>query len=714
MNKKYMYKMKKILFLLSFLLICFFMNVSAEPTDTSGKNQPLGTLYGLFASYNINRHSADLRQVPNFFDFVPRYAIGTNRGFSLGAFYSIPLSKKSFVMVRAFFNNDKADISGDAPYGILLKSKYGTYNYNHRITSNLSGVRLEPLFQFKLIGDFSLFAGGNLGLSFKKSTEHQEYIKSGTNNPDSLFWTLANHWSNESIGFQAALTGGIGYELAVGDNGKSIVGFELLYSHGFSDIVENLSFDINTLRFELSFKHATVGKKIIPKIIQIPLPPPTVEPPPPEPPPAIPVITKVADTLTVIKQIVRKKDSLELFAKAVDEDKESEISSVLIEEHLSTSKQPLLNYIFFENNNAEIPNRYKSLTSIETEKFSIEKLFGLDAISTYHNLLNIVGKRMSADESISITLVGCNSNKNEESGNLELSESRANSIRDYLAKVWRIKPDRIKAEARNLPENHSKVSEDDGIEENRRVEIYLSDKNLFSPVTSFDTLRMAKPETMRFVTNLKTESEVTGYSLTLKKTPISKPIVLIAENTVNKLPSYLDWNLKRNAELLIQLDVSPIFELTAFLNDTLNHTSAVVVSNQVIIPFAYKNISERISKKEQDKQIEQYSLILFDYDESSLTAGNKEVLTYIASRAGKDSEIEIEGFTDRLGEEKHNQKLSENRAKNASKALRSILGDDISVKYSGLGETELYNNDLPECRFYNRTVRITVISSLVK
>ena len=64
----------------------------------------------------------------------------------------------------------------------------------------------------------------------------------------------------------------------------------------------------------------------------------------------------------------------------------------------------------------------------------------------------------------------------------------------------------------------------------------------------------------------------------------------------------------------------------------------------------------------------------------------------------------ITGYTDRIGKDDYNLRLSQRRADQTAKELEST---EASV--TGLGETiELHNNDLPEGRFYSRTVTIIV------
>ncbi len=58
----------------------------------------------------------------------------------------------------------------------------------------------------------------------------------------------------------------------------------------------------------------------------------------------------------------------------------------------------------------------------------------------------------------------------------------------------------------------------------------------------------------------------------------------------------------------------------------------------------------------------------------------------------------------------HNKKLSENRARTVARAIEQYAkGRYQSLTARGVGEDDpLYTNDLPEGRFYNRTVQVLI------
>jgi outer membrane protein OmpA-like peptidoglycan-associated protein len=97
-------------------------------------------------------------------------------------------------------------------------------------------------------------------------------------------------------------------------------------------------------------------------------------------------------------------------------------------------------------------------------------------------------------------------------------------------------------------------------------------------------------------------------------------------------------------------------------------------------------------------------MILFDFSKADIVGNNKKIMDIVKSRLKPESEILITGYADRTGEAEFNQSLSDKRANAASK----ILGHKKSTA-KGIGNNILiYDNDIPEGRFYCRTVNIRI------
>ena len=158
-------------------------------------------------------------------------------------------------------------------------------------------------------------------------------------------------------------------------------------------------------------------------------------------------------------------------------------ASLTIEEIRTIDASPMLNHIYFDKGSSDIPARYIRFSGPgETEGFDEHKF--RDALEKYYQVLNVVGKRLTANPGAVITLVGCNDNTGEEKGNRKLSARRAEAVRDYLQTVWKIVPERMSFEARNLPAMPSAAKLKEGQAENRRVEIRSADPAILAPIQS--------------------------------------------------------------------------------------------------------------------------------------------------------------------------------------------------------------------------------------
>ena len=103
--------------------------------------------------------------------------------------------------------------------------------------------------------------------------------------------------------------------------------------------------------------------------------------------------------------------------------------------------------------------------------------------------------------------------------------------------------------------------------------------------------------------------------------------------------------------------------------------------------------------------------VLFDTGKYSLKAGTREKLAKVAGilLAYPGLNIEVGGYTDNVGSDQMNQKLSENRAGSVRDYLVQQGVPTASVTASGFGETlPVANNDTSAGRQQNRRVELLV------
>jgi outer membrane protein OmpA-like peptidoglycan-associated protein len=313
-------------------------------------------------------------------------------------------------------------------------------------------------------------------------------------------------------------------------------------------------------------------------------------------------------------------------------------------------------------------------------------------LDVYHDELNILGKRMRMEPTISITLTGSNANTGTELNATELSQKRAEAVKEYLSSTWGIDPKRITVTAQNLPRNPSSVDTREGAEENRRVEITSKDPSVLDPLTVTTIDRTMNPPKIRVYNERHSRYSLTHDELTLTE----------GDKTLATFPSpypVQDW-VPSPTELPT---TTTGLVATLHLRDSLGTEFTKSDTARIEQLTIRRKREERV----QDKIIEHYNLITFDFDKADLDTRSQRAIKEIAKSVTPNDKIVIRGYTDMTGERAHNLELSDARAKAVETALRNALGERAtSVRFdvAGLGQTNLVDNGVPEGRFLSRTV----------
>ena len=382
---------------------------------------------------------------------------------------------------------------------------------------------------------------------------------------------------------------------------------------------------------------------------------------------------------------------------------EKKLVQLRLEEFVVQRYVPLLNYIFFDNESSLLHERYARLTTEESALFDVDKLYQAGTLDIYRTILNIIGKRMRQYPDAVLTLTGCTSGIGAEDGNTALAAARAETVRRYLLDVWNIGANRLIMKARNLSEQASMPkTEPDKIEENRRVEIVSSVREVLDPILLSDTMRVSNPPTIRFTPYVKSEKPVTEWSLlafsdgqdvkefSSADSGAAANTVTAGAETATSLPKRIDWTPPKQGENSLKLNGALEFTLSARDgNGKSGFAHGFLPVEKVILP---------------DKRIEQFSLVLFGFNKSEISEQNQRIIKFINSIIQPNSKVSIGGYTDRTGDNAYNRTLSRQRAVELARLIDQPLS-----KAQGFGEdTLIYDNTTPEGRFYCRTVNVSV------
>ncbi len=386
--------------------------------------------------------------------------------------------------------------------------------------------------------------------------------------------------------------------------------------------------------------------------------------------------------------------SADIKIKGVIDNIEINTDKIIIEEFLSRQMRPLLPYIFFEDGSDQIQSKYAILDKSSTNKFTMQDLLGKNNLETYYQVLNIIAKRMNEMPNTKLTITGCNSNKGIEKNNKALSKNRAEKVKDYFVSNWGISSDRIDIKFGNKPKVPSNDKTIQGVEENRRVELSSEDWVLMAPIDINDTLRTITPPTLRFKPEIESEKGVKNWSVNI----IAGEKQIKTINGTNKPKGNIDWFSEEHINSIRKYN-----SLDYKLSVT-NEDGKTITTNTKSIPVEVLSIQKKRQMLTKDTVFNVYNLILFDFDKSKLDPVNKRITDVIKSEIPDNGLVQIFGYTDNMGDEKHNAKLSGARAKSTSTAIKAK-----NMASFGKGESELlFTNDIPEGRFLCRTVVVEV------
>jgi outer membrane protein OmpA-like peptidoglycan-associated protein len=628
----------------------------------SGVAQPASLNYfGLGGAININQHSLE-RQVYRGSELCGVFTDGSGLKPSFHFLYETkPAGWGLWLSPRLVFNNLGGDLTTAATDSGRIRnpidSSLISSQREHRIDAAIPVIGLELFAKYKFDKTFFAFGGPTVSFLLSPSGEQQEVITQ----PSTGFFdetgtstrvTRANAIEDASA-IHAAIGIGIGADIPVAF--RWTVTPEISAHIPLTKIVANDNWRVTQYRFGLTVKLDNSPKPI-----------PSLQP--------------------IGNQIAGSIELLGLERNADGTVREVETPTIRVEEFVSREALPVLNSVFFETNSATIPSRYSRTSTLDSNVFR-----GRDALAAHHRLLEIVGSRMRSNPQATLTLNGIQTSDEAIQATL-LAQSRAQAVADYLVSNWAIDRARINITVETRPS----PADEQLREETQKVDLVPSDLAILDPFIVQDITRTMNPPGVRVKTDLASNDPIRSSNVTIGQKGGFNV------NLGDQQPVY-DWFSNENSgfpttEMPLVATLSASTGKASFEA----HDSAQV--QQITIR---KKRAERIA----DLEIERYNLITFEFDKASLDARADRIMMTISSEATSRDNIEIAGYTDLLGDQAHNDRLASDRATSVATALRNELqskAPGAQIASRGEGESDLYDNRLPEGRQLSRTVRITI------
>ncbi len=666
--------MKTVLFLcLSMMLVVGSVSTLAQGTPQTERDR-----VGLFGNYAIGVHSSNFREL-GVGNCCPEFTSATGSGLFFGLGYIKTLSPSLDLSIRAHYGMFNAAFRQNESKAVVLANGTEQATISHEIDAEFTQMSIEPLLGYSVAPGLWLQGGLTAGFFLSNTFEQAERLVTPA---DGAFVigqsrTRVRNQSSGDIGpissFGVGITVGARYDLPATASRSLLISPEVLFTFNPMSSINVGTWNIHHLRFGL-------GVSMVPPELTDDMSDDDLytyartTPPPSKGAPGVPFVTRL--------------DATGLTAEGTS----TPVSSIQVEEFSSTRVRPLLPYVFFDQGSATLPERYRRVREEQTETFSVDNFYNIDAMVTYQHLLNIIGKRMQADPSASLTITGCaDPSDNDVSGGL--AEARADAVKSYLTSVWNIEASRLTVERRALPEQAANSNEADGRAENRRVELRASTPAILAPVTSQDTARVFSPAGLRLIPSMDPRSPIASWTIFAA----DGERVLRTWHGTDPLPANVDWRMDEQARF-----ITPTTRSIEYLMATRDADGVTIPSGNASIPVQYISLADKRGRA--DKEMDRYSMILFGFDKSDVTPAHQPVIDAVKAKVKPTSTVRVVGYTDRSGSDDYNQRLSEQRAKSVARALGVPERQAI-----GLGKRfPPFDNSTPEGRFYSRTVEVLV------
>lgn len=657
------------------------------------------TRYGVFGQFGRTAQSIGFTKLPGFPEKTccpdQPYDNTVTTGFAAGVLGEYPLTRALMAALRVGY----ANIGSDSAFvGIAMPSvnTSGSQTANaagkvfeeYRFTPRLSLLTVTPMLGMRPSRSLSLYVGVQASIFLQKNYSLVSQLPDGITY-DATQTNQLTLRSNEALPQAApillAATGGLSYEVPLNRTGTTLLSVEAFYTYGLNSPVQGERWKMSSIRGGISLRFAPyrtteLSANEIQNLFQDSLRRSQLL-----------VDSAIANSNrsdSLIREARKQTLSVRItnVSGIAPDGKRLEKPTLTVETADVNEAKYVLSAVFFTEGSAVLPSRYKRILPAGRGDFSVENTARLANLGLYYHVLNVVGKRLAENPQATITLVGCNADAGMEKDNRKLSRLRAEAVAGYLQDVWRITPERMELQDRNLPEQGTnardeKASEERRLEECRRVEIRSNYPVVLSDVLYRGVRRTVTPSVVDVGLEVNAGAGLKQWNLECTQFDNREEKLLFSYEGGNIAPEHYLWKVDER-----QTSIPPAIgtmDIKLSITDVNNrNTDAQPIS----IP-----VEQKTSKEQSDA----FSFLLTS-NEAALVAKDvrvQQTTVAIKQLLKPTSRILITG------------NVNNESAQTIVKIL-NLSASQVSVVPNTA--TQLFDAVLPEGRFYNRLIYVEI------
>ncbi len=618
------------------------LSLLADDVD-SNKRFRFGALLGGSANF----HAASFGALAGFPSCCPQYTSGSGLAPTVGVFAEIPLSSSVSHMIRATLSDLGAQLTASESITTIVNNRLTLARIQHSVNATIKGIGIEPDMHFRLGSSLGLYVGLRCEFSLKGEISQKEELVSPEVGTFENGRRIRNEVQGQIFALQpivASAVGGIRWELPMNRDASVLLIPELAVSFGINTITASEEWRVHGVRLSASIA------------FQSPRPP-----------------------ATSINTVDAKPLTAELSVLPFDGQNELVGQSILIEESEHIEVQPLLPFIFFDQQSEALPARYATSTEKSIDSFEVAHAIRSNALSSYYGILQIVGKRLRQHTTEAITLQACVDSSEQRSA--DLAKRRAENISRYLQRVWGIDRGRIRIEMKTATLLSPEADANAEAAQKRRVELAASPL-ILAPLQYRDTTRSISPRYLRLRPVARGGEKVDRWDIQL--TQQNELIKSFTGN--NTLPFKLTADL---VESPFQLRSDSIAALLI-----VNGRNGGAASSSLKLATNVMSLSRKRMEGMSDTVLLRTQVLMLKH--SLLDSSESMQVTVLKALYDAESTVSITDFSSAYAV---NTALLQQRHKFLQNATR--LSSPATPRYS---------NTFPESRLYNRSVEITMRS----